>query len=56
MIEVDTSGIGITEFDADERKRADVVAKGREAATRFLEDWDWTGYLRDCRGAVDTSA
>jgi NTE family protein len=53
MIEVDTSGIGITEFAADERKRAGVVAKGREAAARFLEDWDWAGYLRDCRGAVD---
>jgi NTE family protein len=55
MIEVDTSGIGITEFAADERKRAGVVDKGREAATRFLEGWDWAGYLRDCRGAVDTS-
>jgi NTE family protein len=55
MIEVDTSGIGITEFAADEDKRAGVVAKGRQAAARFLEGWDWTAYLRECRGVVDTS-
>ncbi len=53
MIEVDTRSIGIIEFDADEQKRAGVVAKGREAAEQFLAGWDWPKYRNECRGFDD---
>ncbi len=50
-IEVDTSAVGIVEFDADAAKREAVVASGDDEARRFLVDWDWERYKRDCRGA-----
>lgn len=47
-IQVDTSAVGIVEFDAPEAKRAAVVASGEEAAERFLGSWDWEDYKREC--------
>jgi NTE family protein len=47
-IHVDTSAIGIVEFDAPAQKRAEVVAEGLAAAEAFLETWDWEGFRRDC--------
>jgi NTE family protein len=52
-IQVDTSAVGITEFDVPKQERAAVVAKGAEAAARFLEDWDWERYKEDCGGVSD---
>jgi len=52
-IQVDTSAIGIVEFDASPQKRAAVTANGDLAAERFLAEWDWTRYKRDCRGTTD---
>jgi len=46
---VDTSELGIVEFDAPAEKRARVLARGEEAAERFLHDWDWDKYKRECR-------
>jgi NTE family protein len=40
MISVDTSGVGITEFDLDEQKRATLMRKGQEAADTFLARWN----------------
>jgi NTE family protein len=45
---VDTSLVGIVEFDAPEEKRAAVVAKGDEAAHEFLDTWDWERFKREC--------
>jgi predicted acylesterase/phospholipase RssA len=52
-IPVDTGAIGVVEFDASPERRAAVVANGEEAAERFLADWDWQRYKRDCRETAD---
>jgi len=49
-IQVDTSAIGVVEFDASEEQRATVAGNGYRAAERFLAEWDWERYKRDCRG------
>jgi NTE family protein len=50
MIDVDTSPVGIVEFDADKEKRDAVVENGRTAAERFLAGWDWDEYRAKCPG------
>ena len=47
-IEVDTSAVGIVEFDASPQQRATVIANATAAAQRFLQTWDWDAFLRDC--------
>jgi NTE family protein len=54
-IEVDTSAVGIVEFNAPREKRDVVAAKGDKAAERFLAAWDWERYKKDCRGVTDES-
>jgi NTE family protein len=52
-IQVDTSAVGIVEFDAPKEKRETVAANGDKAAEQFLEDWDWGRYKKECRGISD---
>ena len=52
-IQVDTSAVGLIEFDAPKQKRDAVVANGDKAAQRFLDDWDWERYKKECRGVTD---
>jgi NTE family protein len=52
-IQVDTSAVGITEFDAPKERCDAVTAKGDKAAARFLDDWDWEGYLKEFRSASE---
>ena len=47
-IEVDTSAVGIVEFDASEQQRATVIANGSAAAQAFLDTWDWDAFRRAC--------
>jgi NTE family protein len=47
-IDVDTSSVGIVEFDASDEQRAIAVANGTAAAERFLATWDWEAFRRDC--------
>ena len=47
-IEVDTSALGIVEFDASEQQRATVIANGSAAAQAFLDTWDWDAFRRAC--------
>ena len=47
-IAVDTSAVGIVEFDASPEQRAIVIANATAAAERFLKSWDWEAFLRDC--------
>ena len=47
-IEVDTSAVGIVEFDASPQQRATVGANGRSAAEVFLATWDWDAFRRAC--------
>ncbi|HEV3280461.1 MAG TPA: patatin-like phospholipase family protein [Acidimicrobiales bacterium] len=55
IISVDTSGIGIVEFDASKKKREAIVAKGDAAAGQFLQGWSWDRYKKECGGAPDAS-
>lgn len=52
---VDNLGIPATNFDLGPEQRAALFASGHEAATRFLEGWDWETYLRECRGVRSSS-
>jgi NTE family protein len=54
-IRVDAGAVGVVQFDAPPELRAQVVAKGDEAAERFLREWDWERYQADCRGAPQAS-
>jgi NTE family protein len=49
-INVDTSAIGVVEFDASAETRDAVVRNGMAAAQSFLEGWDWERFRRDCSG------
>jgi NTE family protein len=46
-IQVDTSAVGIVDFGADERLRAQLVANGERAARDFLATWDCDAHLRE---------
>jgi len=50
-IQVDTSAVGIVEFDVAKATREAVVASGERAAEDFLRGWDWDAYKRECRAA-----
>lgn len=45
---VDTSAVGVVEFDASARQRATVIANGAAAAERFLVGWDWDAFRGEC--------
>ena len=47
-ISVDTSAVGVVEFDASREQRATLVANGAAAVRRFLAQWDWEGFKRAC--------
>jgi NTE family protein len=49
-IQVDTTEVGIIEFDAGEDKRDGVIATGEQAAREFLAEWDWARFKQDFRG------
>jgi len=51
-IEVDTSAIGVVEFDAPPEKRAALVANGERATEQFLSTWDWERYKKECRAVI----
>jgi NTE family protein len=55
-IQVDTSEVGVVEFDADKRKRDNVIANGERAARDFLIAWDWERFKQDCRGVPANAA
>jgi NTE family protein len=41
LIDVDTSAVGVLDFDVDKATRRKVIGKGRTAAQQFLAGWDW---------------
>jgi NTE family protein len=47
---VDTSGVSPVDFGISEEQQELLLAAGRAATVGFLEDWDFAGYLRTCRG------
>ena len=54
-IAVDTSAVGVVEFDASAQQCAAVVANGTAAAERFLQTWDWDEFRRACPDAAATA-
>ena len=52
---VDTSGVSPVDFGISEEQQELLLAAGREATVGFLEDWDFAGYLRTCRGFEEAS-
>lgn len=47
---VDPLGIPSTRFNLGPSERTSLLESGQDAARRFLEEWDWPVYLRECRG------
>ena len=47
-INVDTSAVGVVEFDASAAQRETVIANGSAAAQEFLAGWDWDAFRRAC--------
>ncbi|MEV7808947.1 patatin-like phospholipase family protein [Microbispora sp. NPDC088329] len=43
-IQVDTEGVGVVDFDLDERQKLHLYRNGRTAAAAFLSAWDWDDY------------
>jgi NTE family protein len=48
-IRVDTSSVGMLDFDLSPSRRAELVASGQEAAHAFLQTWSFEAYKRECR-------
>lgn len=48
-IEVETSGVGVVEFDVDDAGRAALHAAGYAAASEFLGGWDFEAYSQRFR-------
>ena len=47
---IDTSGISPVDFGITDEQQEQLLAAGHDAAQAFLSGWDWTRYLRTCRG------
>jgi NTE family protein len=47
-ITVDTSFVGVVEFDVDEARRERLLREGRSSAERFLKTWDYPSWLSEC--------
>jgi NTE family protein len=43
-IQVDTSTVGITDFDLNDQQKQRLYNNGRAAARSFLDSWDWDEY------------
>jgi NTE family protein len=46
---VDTGDVAAVDFDLTEADKQLLLAAGREASTRFLGEWDYEQWKRDCR-------
>jgi len=46
---VDTSSVGLVDFDMSDAEKLEAFDDGRTAAREFLERWDWTTYRAECR-------
>ena len=55
-IQVNTTEVGIVEFDVGEGKREEVIANDERAARAFLAGWKWQRFKQDCRGLPQDAA
>ena len=44
-IRIDTSAVGVLDFDLDESGKRTLYQSGFQAGAEFLSTWDWPGYL-----------
>lgn len=51
-IYVDTGAVGATDFDLSAAERERLVESGRQAARRFLTEWDYDRWLTECRAGT----
>ena len=54
-LQVDTSAVGIVEFDLSDAQKQELYDNGWDTADRFLAGWGedaWTAYLARCRGVT----
>ncbi len=49
-ITVDTSDVGVLDFDLTDKDKAALYDDGYRAAREFLSTWDWAAYIRRFRG------
>ncbi|MGH2841217.1 MAG: patatin-like phospholipase family protein [Solirubrobacteraceae bacterium] len=54
-IAVDTSAVGVVEFDASREQRDTLVANGNAAVETFLKTWDWDRFRIDCPDTPTTA-
>jgi NTE family protein len=54
-ITIPTLGISTTEFDLTREQAEALYTSGREAAEKFLESWNFSGYLAEYRSGKDHS-
>lgn len=54
-IQVDSTDVGVLDFDITRAEADALYDKGYAAATEFLAGWDWPAYLRRFRGAHDVT-
>jgi NTE family protein len=52
-IGIPTRGVGTTEFDLTHDRAQALYESGRDAAAKFLETWDFEGYLREYRAGKE---
>lgn len=55
-MQVDTAGVSPVDFGISRTQVATLFANGQAAATRFLADWDWEGYLAAFRDVTPLDA
>jgi NTE family protein len=48
---VDTGGVAATDFGISDEQQERLMERGRQAAEGFLAEWDFSAWLRRCRGA-----
>ena len=51
-MQVDSAGVNPIDFGLTRTQATALCENGRAAATRFLEGWDWEGYLATFRGVT----
>ncbi|MDQ3677004.1 MAG: patatin-like phospholipase family protein [Actinomycetota bacterium] len=52
-VSVDTSAVGVVEFDASREQRDALVANGHAGVEAFLATWEWDRFKRDCPETPD---
>lgn len=51
-IDIDTLGVGTTEFDLSKERAMELFQSGRTAAERFLESWNYEEYVENFRAGT----